>query len=144
MRVLGMVSHTHDTGVALLRDGVPEIVIEEERLNRQKKTLCFPAAALDAAITDRGLSLAEIDAITVPWDIPKFRRTLTGAILRKFPRSMNLIHMRAHPPQENQLFRGIPYLSRLLRAHFKTSTLPPIYGIGHHHAPRGRVLCVAI
>ena len=43
MRILGMVTHTHDSGVALIENGVPDMVIEEERLNRQKKTQQFPA-----------------------------------------------------------------------------------------------------
>ena len=134
MRILGMVTHTHDTGVALLNNGVPEIVIEEERLNRQKKTLRFPQHALNAALTQRGLSLGDVDCITMPWHIPTFWRTLTWAMLRKFPKSINLVHMRAHPPQQNQLFRGIPYLAKRLREHFHVKSLPPIYGIGHHDA----------
>jgi carbamoyltransferase len=42
--------------------------------------------------------------------------------------------MRAHPPQQNQLFRGTPYLAKRLREHFHVKSLPPIYGIGHHDA----------
>ena len=134
MRILGMVTHTHDTGVALLNNGIPEIVIEEERLNRQKKTLRFPQYALAAALTQRGLSLGDVDCITMPWHIPTFWRTLTWAMLRKFPKSINLVHMRAHPPQQNELFRGTPYLAKRLREHFHVKSLPPIYGVGHHDA----------
>ena len=134
MRILGMVTHTHDTGVALLNNGVPEIVIEEERLNREKKTLRFPENALEAALTERGLSIGDVDAITMPWHIPTFWKTLSWAILRKFPRSTNLIHMRAHPPQQNQLFQGTRYLAKRLRQHFGVHSLPPIHGVGHHNA----------
>ena len=134
MRILGMVTHTHDTGVALIKDGVPEFVIEEERLNRDKKTKRFPAGALQAALTDRGLSLQDVDAITMPWDIPRFWRTLAWAILRKFPASFNLVHMRSHPVQQNQLFRGTRYLAMRLREHFGTEELPPIFGVRHHDA----------
>ena len=134
MRILGMVTHTHDTGIALIKDGVPEIVIEEERLNRDKKTKRFPAQALDAALTDRGLSLSDVECITMPWDIPRFWRTLAWAFLRKFPRSTQLVHMRSHPVQQNQLFRGTRYLAQCLREHFRTNDLPPIHGIGHHHS----------
>ena len=134
MRILGMVTHTHDTGVALLNNGIPEIVIEEERLNREKKTLRFPQHALDAALTQRGLSVGDVDCITMPWHIPTFWRTLAWAMLRKFPKSINLVHRRAHPPQENQLFRGTPYLAKRLREHFHVTSLPSIHGIGHHDA----------
>lgn len=132
MRILGMSSHTHDTGVSLLNDGQLEIVLEEERLNREKKTKRFPSQSLDAALTERGLSIGDVGLITTPWHIPTFLRTLSWAMLRKFPRSLNLIHMRAHPPQQNQLFRGSRYLRKRLREHFKTDSIPPIQGIGHH------------
>ena len=39
--VLGIVTSSHDTGVALLSDGVPAFVLEEERFNRQKHTQHF-------------------------------------------------------------------------------------------------------
>jgi carbamoyltransferase len=42
--------------------------------------------------------------------------------------------MRAHPPQQNQLFRGTRYLAKCLREHFGVQKLPPIYGVGHHHS----------
>src|SRR6266404_8036551 len=76
MRILGIVTHTHDSGIALIRDGIPEIVIEEERLNRQKKTMKFPKQALAAALTDRGLSLDDLDTITMPWHVPTLIKTL--------------------------------------------------------------------
>ncbi len=132
MRILGMASHTHDTGVTLLNDGHLEMVLEEERLNREKKTRRFPAYSLDAALTERGLSIQDVDLITSPWHIPTFLKTLSWAVLRKFPFSTQLVHMRAHPPQQNQLFRGTRYLAKLLRAHFDTDDLPPILGTGHH------------
>ncbi len=132
MRILGVASHTHDAGVAMVKDGIPEIVVEEERFNREKKTQCFPAASLDAAVTERGLTLDDIDCITTPWHIRTFWRTLGWAFLRKFPRSVNLVHMRAHPPQQNQLFFGRPFLAGLLRKHFDCSSLPPIVAVRHH------------
>jgi len=132
MQILGMVSHTHDTGIALIEDGVPQVVIEEERLNRQKKTMAFPAHALDAAFTERGLDLSGVDYVTMPWHIPTFLWTLGKAMLRHFPRSLNLLHARAHPPQRNQIIQGTRLLRRLLREHFRTSQLPPVLGIGHH------------
>jgi predicted NodU family carbamoyl transferase len=32
VKILGIVSETHDAGIALLEDGVPVLIIEEERL----------------------------------------------------------------------------------------------------------------
>ena len=42
VRILGIVAKTHDSGVALLNDGVPEFVCEEERFDRIKKSKKFP------------------------------------------------------------------------------------------------------
>ena len=134
MRILGMVTHTHDTGIALVKDGVPEFVIEEERLNREKKTRRFPGRALDTALSECGITIQDIDAITMPWNIPRFWLTLIWAFLRKYPRSIHLAHMRSHPVQQNQLFRGTRYLAMRLREHLGTGNLPPIVGVGHHHA----------
>jgi hypothetical protein len=35
VQILGIVSETHDAGIALLREGVPVLVLDEERLNRR-------------------------------------------------------------------------------------------------------------
>ncbi len=134
MRILGMVTHTHDTGVATINNGRLEFVLEEERLNREKKTQRFPAQSLDAAFSESGITLRDVDAITMPWNIPRFWRTLAWAFLRKFPRSSNLVHVRSHPVQQNQLFRGTRYLAMRLREHFGVDDLPPLYGVGHHDA----------
>jgi carbamoyltransferase len=45
LNVLGISTKTHDSGIALLSNGVPAFVYEEERFNREKHTLKFPNAA---------------------------------------------------------------------------------------------------
>lgn len=134
MRILGLVSDTHDSGIALLRNGEPEIVIEEERLNRRKHTQRFPALALEAALTQRGLSLADIDALATPWNVNRLRRTFTGAVLARFPLSLNLTNKKSHPPQRNEIVFLDYRLRRDLRRQFETRTLPPLYQVGHHDA----------
>ena len=39
MNILGLVYTSHDAGLALLTDGKPNIILEEERFNRIKHTL---------------------------------------------------------------------------------------------------------
>ena len=75
MKVLGVVAKTHDSGIALLQNGVPELIFEEERFNRTKKTKKFPKYSLAAARADFGLSLADVDVITTPWDVRQLRKT---------------------------------------------------------------------
>ena len=48
MRILGIVTETHDAGLALLEDGVPVLVLEEQRFNREKHTQEFPRLSLEA------------------------------------------------------------------------------------------------
>jgi carbamoyltransferase len=48
VRILGLVSETHDSGLALLEDGEPRVILEEERHNREKHTLRFPSQSLEA------------------------------------------------------------------------------------------------
>ena len=92
MRILGIVAKTHDSGLALLKDGTPEPVLEEERFNRSKKTKKFPKLALAAAVEDFKLGIADIDAITTPWDVRQLRRSaLSTRCCGRFPLSLSLL-----------------------------------------------------
>jgi carbamoyltransferase len=134
MRILGIVANTHDSGIALVDDGVPEIVIEEERLNRVKKTRRFPEQALTAAFDERGLSIGAVDVVTTPWDVKRLRKTVASVLLKGFPASLNLLHQSAHRGQRNQIVFLNRYLADGLAAHFKSDTLPPIVNVGHHES----------
>ncbi len=139
MRILGLVSHTHDTGIALIEDGVPVCVIEEERLNREKKTMQFPAQALQAGLTDRGLTLADIDQITTPWNTARLKRTLLWLILRRFPMSLNFVPRlnffprRAISSMRSKVLQGTRYIGRRLNEMFPGQKLPPMAEYNHHH-----------
>jgi len=132
VRILGIVSDTHDSGLALLRDGTPEIVLEEERLNRIKHTHRFPIESLKCAFDERGLKIDDIDAITTPWNIARLRRTIAGAVLRRFPSSLDLLRQKSHPPQRDGIMVLNYRLRRNLARHFGKRELPPIINVGHH------------
>jgi predicted NodU family carbamoyl transferase len=53
----------HDASATLVRDGVVLAAIEEERLNRIKKTTKFPVHAIRACMDQAGVSASEIDAV---------------------------------------------------------------------------------
>ena len=99
MRILGIVTRTHDSGLALLERGVPTMVLEEERFNREKHTRKFPFRSLKAAFDDRGLNLADIDLITTPWHMKSLWRMMFGAVRDGFPASLNLLPPSARPYQ---------------------------------------------
>jgi predicted NodU family carbamoyl transferase len=53
----------HDSAACLVRDGVLLAAVEEERLNRIKKTTKFPVNAIRACLATAGCSAADIDGI---------------------------------------------------------------------------------
>ena len=132
MRILGIVAKTHDSGLALLKDGTPEAVLEEERFNRSKKTKKFPKFSLAAAVEDFKLGIADIDAITTPWNVRQLRRSALGLLLGRFPLSLSLLIPSAHDSQQNQVMLLNGYLRGGLRRQFGKVSLPPIVNVGHH------------
>ena len=73
MQIMGLVAATHDSGLALIEDGRPTIVLEEERLYREKRTKAFPRHCLLEAFGSGARGLADVDLITTPWDEKKLR-----------------------------------------------------------------------
>ena len=135
MRILGIVTRTHDSGLALLERGVPTMVLEEERFNREKHTRKFPFRSLKAAFDDRGLNLADIDLITTPWHMKSLWRMMFGAVRDGFPASLNLIPPSARPYQSTLIVTLPMGLRWGLLWHFGVRTkLPKIVQVRHHDA----------
>ena len=134
MHILGIVRDTHDTGAALLSGGVPEFVVEEERLNRRKHTHRFPQQSLAAVLDEAGLGLKDISAITTPWHLRRLWGSATTALLKRFPGSLALLKQTSRPTQRDGMLMLNYRLRRSLRAQFPGQALPPIYNVGHHDA----------
>ncbi|KAB2910793.1 MAG: carbamoyltransferase [Hyphomicrobiaceae bacterium] len=132
MRILGIVAKTHDSGVALLHDGKPQFILEEERFNRSKKTRKFPKFALTAGLEDAGLSIGDIDVLTTPWDVRRLRKTFLQIVGRRFPLSLTFLLPSSHDAQQNQIVILNHYLARDIRRRLGASRIPPIVNIGHH------------
>src|SRR5215469_15001928 len=54
---------THDAAACLIRDGELVAAVEEERLNRVKKTSKFPVNAIRACLAIGGVSPSQIDTV---------------------------------------------------------------------------------
>ncbi|MBV1693290.1 MAG: carbamoyltransferase [Hyphomicrobiales bacterium] len=135
MNVLGLVANTHDSGIALVQDGHVRYVLEEERFNRQKRTMAFPRQSLDALFAETGGSLADIDIIALPWSERVLRRTLLRELAPRLPHSLSLFHQRAHPAQRNQIVALSSSLRRYFRRAYGSSVaIPRMVGVGHHDA----------
>jgi carbamoyltransferase len=134
VKILGIVSETHDAGLALIADGIPALVIEEERLNREKHTIDFPALALAEVFGERhGHRLEEIAAITTPWNLHRLRWELVKAIAGGLPSSLDLIKTEASPTQHRDIVFLNHYLRKGLKKRFG-SRLPEIVNVSHHDA----------
>ena len=135
MNILGLVYTSHDAGLALLSDGKPNVILEEERFNRIKHTLRYPRMALADVFGENGkLKLTDIDVITCPWDMQRIRRSLLGAVFSQMPASLNLLRPEAHRTHTVGLL-NVPNRLRLGLWHqFGLQKLPPIVQVGHHES----------
>jgi carbamoyltransferase len=86
-KILGISAHYHDSAAALVIDGIPVAVVQEERLSRRKGDAAFPLLAIEWCLDHSGVKPEELDAV-VFYERPmlKFERILTCA-LRAFPHS---------------------------------------------------------
>jgi len=134
LKILGIVTETHDAGLALLEDGVPVLVLEEERFNRQKHTQEFPRLSLEAAFAQMRLGIRDIDVITTPWDMRALRRTSANAVLGSLPWSLSLLWPGAHAAQDSGIVLLPFWLKFNLRCMFGRAALPKLVQVGHHDA----------
>jgi carbamoyltransferase len=135
MQVLGIVTRTHDSGLALLRDGVPTIILEEERLNREKHTRKFPFFSLRVAFEAGGRDIDDIDVITIPWEMKSLRRTLFWSVAGRLPASLNLLPPSARPLVPTLIVLMPNGLHWGLMWHFGIKKkLPKIIQVTHHDA----------
>ncbi len=134
MRILGLVGATHDSGLALLQDGVPELVLEEERFNRVKRTKKFPRRSLALALGQLPDGLDDIDVVTTPWDVSRLRRTFCRALLGRLPWSLSLVLQSSHEPQDNEIVLLNRWLKRRMQRQVGPRNLPPIVNVSHHDA----------
>ena len=134
MRILGLVGATHDSGIAILDDGDIEVVVEEERLRREKRTREFPTHAMKAVFGANGAGLAGIDVMVTPWDTKRLRRSFSLALLKKFPASLTFLAESSHTPQRNEIAILNHFLKRKLSRHFPDAPMPPLVNVGHHES----------
>ena len=136
VNILGIVTKSHDTGIALIKDGIPQFVLEEERFNREKHTLEFPRLSLDAAFGDNGkYRFSDVDLITTPWDMARLRPTLAQGVFGELPASLNLLWPSAHKTQASAIVNLPMRLKAGLKKQFGWGTkLPPIVQVGHHES----------
>lgn len=63
MNILGVSAYYHDSAACILKDGVPVVAIEEERLTRVKHDNSFPENAIKKCLEIANLSIDDIDIV---------------------------------------------------------------------------------
>lgn len=63
MNIMGLNYAFHDSTACIITDGVVNVAIEEERLNRNKHTYAFPRLSADRCLREAKLSYGDIDHI---------------------------------------------------------------------------------
>ena len=112
MKILGISAHYHDSAAALLIDGVPGFVVQEERLSRRKNDAAFPLSAIEWCLDEAKLEPEELDAV-VFYEKPmlKFERILSTT-LQAFPRSW-----RAFPKAMRNTLGEKLWIKGIIRSH---------------------------
>jgi carbamoyltransferase len=87
VKILGISAHYHDSAAALVVDGLPVAVVQEERLSRKKNDAAFPLEAIEWCLRTGNVQPEELDWV-VFYEKPmlKFER-IVSTILREFPSS---------------------------------------------------------
>jgi carbamoyltransferase len=135
VNILGIVTKSHDTGIALLENGTPAFVLEEERFNREKHTLDFPGLALDAMFGESGAhQFGDVDVVTTPWDMGRLRPTLLKCVFGELPASLNLLWPSAHKTQASAIVNLPMRLFLGLGKRYGFTRVPKIVQVGHHES----------
>ncbi len=91
MYILGFNAYGHDTSFSLLKDGLPVMVIEEERLTRVKHTKEFPLKSLHFCLDSQGLTIDDIDHIGYYFNPYLTAVNLARYLVEYFPRSLRFM-----------------------------------------------------
>lgn len=130
--VLGLSALAHDPAACLIAGGRLVAAVEEERLNRQKRTTAFPHRAIEHVLRAASLSFDDVEHVAYYWDdTGQLPSTLVGS-LRQVPR--NPSGMARVVAQRLEGVRARGWLARQLLAHCDgdPGRLPPVTYVDHH------------
>lgn len=92
MYILGINYPSHDTAVALIKDGAVVFSLEEERLTREKHSRNFPMLSIEACLKYEDININDISVITISMDIEKVVQDGTlHYVLQNYRESVKLI-----------------------------------------------------
>lgn len=145
MYVLGISSFSHESSCSLIKDGEIKIVLEEERLNREKHTSRYPQYAIEQCLAYEGITINDIDKITFFWNPLREVRGNIAHLLKYFPLSLNLL-------TANSGCNDLTFASRLtamhnvgrrIQQHFNLPRTPKVEFVEHHLSHAASVFFVS-
>lgn len=92
MNVLGISYGTHDTSACIVQNGRVVAAIEEEKMNREKRTEKFPINAINSCLEIADISIKDIDIVSLPIDLVTY-----------FKNIYEILKVRDQPKVEDQI-----------------------------------------
>lgn len=134
MYILGLSSYSHESSCTLIRNGEIACLMEEERFSREKHTSKFPERAIQAALEQEGISLADVDAVTFFWVPIKELAGNLKHVVKYFPKSLHLLTAPSGGDDLTALKRlwKMQTVGRELKAGFGSARDPKIHFVEHH------------
>jgi len=128
--VFAINSFAHDAGVAAVCDGEVLFAIEEERLNREKKTARFPEMGLREMSRRLGLPFSKVPTLAFPWRPWKLLRTIAWEVAKGLPAALSLIRDEACPNLNMRSIGRFCLLRQTLKR--RLGWQPRIVHVNHH------------
>ncbi|QKG18662.1 carbamoyltransferase [Actinomadura verrucosospora] len=130
--MLGLSALAHDPAAALIVDGRLVAAVEQERIDRIKRSTAFPAGAVQAVLDEAGLRLGDVDRVAYYWnDRGQAARALYSACLQAPANTAGFARM------ARQRLRGLAAPARVadgLRPLLGGAPAPPLDFVDHHEA----------
>jgi carbamoyltransferase len=132
MLVLGL-SNMRDAAAALVEDGRIVAAAEEERFVRIKHVSGLPVEAIRFCLRQRGVHLADVDAVVVPWKYWELGRRASLAV-KAMLRSPQLFRVKGRRSLERlgQEWKELALLRRCLTARIDGTPCPKPVFLDHH------------
>jgi len=137
--VFAINSFAHDAGVAAVCDGEVLFAIEEERLNREKKTARFPEMGLREMSRRLGLPFSKMPTLAFPWRPRRLLRTIAWEVAKDFPGALSLVRDEASPNLNVRSVGRFCLLGRTLNR--RLGWQPRIVHVKHHLAHAANCFC---
>lgn len=123
MNILGIMSRGDGTSACLVMDGEVVAAVEEERLNRKKRTRLFPRRAIKFCLEQGGITIRDVDKVVMKEALNVFvSRNYLKAVLNNL--SINIL---SYP---YQIFRDKKLAERKFKQYF--DYCPPVEYFDHH------------